>query len=413
MTGRFAHAFALALLAAALPAAPASQDDGPDHVILKNGRRVDGRVVYEDDRELVLRRNARETRYQLKELQSFESVVRNLGELLRRLREVRPEDGPLQVLMLADWAAGSGLPGEARLLYYRVLELDPENRPAHIALGHREEDGVWRWPLDRKWFRRDDLFVERLDWRHAWEVSTTHYDIRSNAELEQIVTIALDLERFYAGFYRTFGELELREPWERLGVRLHADSRSYPEIGDDRPAYFVPAENRLYVNLATHSPSHSMFHEATHQLLYATAEQGPRARGEIPPWLGEGLAEFMATSVRKERGETFLDLGRPAFHHFREQVASTKPYRLGRVLQFGVGDFLASSHSQLKYAQCYTLVDFALQADGGEHRDGFMDFMEEVYRGRGSAKQFLRSLGLREDDCEERWKAHVEWMAQE
>jgi hypothetical protein len=53
------------------------------------------------------------------------------------------DDDVLGWLMLADWARGADLSGQARDAYQHVLRVDPDNAAAHAALGHRRVESQW------------------------------------------------------------------------------------------------------------------------------------------------------------------------------------------------------------------------------------------------------------------------------
>jgi hypothetical protein len=150
-----------------------------------------------------------------------------------------------------------------------------------------------------------------------------------------------------------------------------------------------------------------LFHEATHEILFNTAERTKAARGDIPAWLDEGLAEYMGWCMGGANGHTAFVPGAIATRHFKVHAEARTPYDMARVLTFNSGDFTATSLSDLKYAEAYTLVHFLLHGDGGKHKQGFLDFVRGAYKGQSSSTHFRDALGGHERELQEAWVAYV------
>ncbi|MGH7152173.1 MAG: DUF1570 domain-containing protein, partial [Planctomycetota bacterium] len=379
-----------------------------DEVTLKDGRVLKGRVVYEDEKEILLRVGTREQSIPFAEIGSLRSVSRSLAKWVDRHRGLGKGDRAARV-QLAKACAEEGLEKEARLEWLGALALEPSDPEANEALGHRRgSGGAWQLPYRNGWSPLGRLEKVRADWNDAWEFESEHYRVKSNLPWPAALDAAFDLEFFLHDFYRAFGrELHLRGPGEPMAVDLHRNRDSYPEIGGNRPAYFDRPENCVRVSTGGTVHPEVLFHEATHQLLYTTAARARGGTGEIPDWLNEGLADYVASGVSGEAGQRSFSTGARAAHHFREHAEAEKPYDLSRVLQFEAGDFVASSKASLKYAQAYTLVHFCLHGAEGKYRERFLGFVEGAYRGQGSSTDFKKALGEREDVLERAWHAYA------
>lgn len=394
---------------AVCPAPLAAGGDGrkPDQVELVNGTKLDGIVVYQDPVTVILRSGSRDREIAMKEVAAVRSRAGNLRTALERWDALAPSDLP-GLLGLSDSCRKLDLGGEADLLAWKALLLDPRSEPAHLALGHKPSAGGWLVRTDSRSVAFEKLDALRRHWGDAWELETTHYRLRTNVPMRLVPDVALDLEGFYRAFFDRFGQqLRLLEVVEPMGANVHGDQRSYPEAAGARMAWFDARANLLVVNATSGLDRGMLFHEATHGILHSTAERTKSARGVIPGWLSEGLAEYMQWSLGGPSGHPAFVPGALARHHFAEQALAKDPYDLSRVLTFGSDDFLVSSKATLKYAQAYTLVHFCLHGEGGKHEKGFLDFVRGAYLGRASTTDFKAALGLPEKEFEKAWIAYV------
>jgi len=380
-------------------------EPGPDRVVLANGREHEGVVVYEDGEQLVLRVNSRNREFEKKKVESVRATIRELPKALERIAAL-DLDKIDEVLALAKDLEGLNLPREARLLYWRVLTLDPSQEEANLALGHRKRQKSWVIPAEGRWYKLENLTDVRQDWGSAWEFETTHYKLRTNLPLAAALTIAIDLERFYFGFYAILGPgLRLHHVTEPMEVWIHADQASYP-MGP-RPGVYVSRDARLYVNAAGGFSRSTMIHEGTHELLDFTARRALPGKGKIPGWLDEGLAVYMQTCAGGPAGKLEVVPGGVARDRFAIHAGEKKPYRLNRVLNFQSDDFMASSKSHLKYAQAYTLVHFCLHAEDRRYEAAFFNFLRSAYTGKASSTHFKKAIGVKEKLLEEAWQEYV------
>ena len=378
-----------------------------DTVELEGGKKLEGRVVYEDDEVLVLRSGSRDREIDVADVVAVDSVARKLAGFLAVTEGVAASD-TARNLTLAAQASAVGLDGEARLFWWRVLVVDPDHAEANRGLGHVRRGSRWLVPDGGRRLPLDRLGERRVDWGEAWELETTHYVLRTNLDLGSALAAALELERFYRTFFATFARpLRLYEVEEPMDVHVHADAASYPESGNEG-GYFAPAENIARVDASRGLHVGTLIHEATHQLIHNTAERERAYSGSIPGWLDEGLAEYMEASIRGSVGATTVEVGAVNGAHFRAQAMAGKPYDLSRVIHFDSGDFTASTRRSLKYAQAYSLVHYGLHGEDGAYREGFLDFVRGAYRGKSSSTHFKKALGIRsEKDFDAGWSTYA------
>ena len=386
--------------------------DGSDVVVLEGGKRLEGRVVYEDRELLILRQGSRDTEVEMRTVERVDSLVRNLDALLDRdLKASSTDVGESH--MLAEQARESGLPGEAEVFAWRMLAKDPANETAHRFLEHKKRTTGWAVPLPgRAAVPFDKRLTLAKDWGNAWEFSTLHYRLRTNMPLDQALHLAIDLERLYLAFFELFAvELRLFEICEPMNVQIHADASSYPESANEVGRYEA-SNDTLYIDASVRFSMEVLVHEATHQLLYDTAIRERTYSGQIPGWLDEGLAEYVAGCAVGGPHQLHFEPGRVNMARFRTHAEAEEPYSLSRILAFSSADFWTSSRQDLKYAQVYTLVHFCLNADQARHRAAFFEFLRGAYRGQSSPTDFKKCLSVEEEEeWEKAWMRYVEERA--
>jgi hypothetical protein len=397
----FAALLALATLAAGGDAKP------PDTVELEGGVKLAGRVVFEDQDELVLRVGSNERTFPRKKVVRFDSRFADLRALHKRWRELQETDLP-GTLALAKRCREQKFEEQAQLLAWYVLSYSPSDAAAHEFLGHEHlregwivVDGSRRWNYDK-------LLELRKDWKDAWELASEHYRVRSNLPLHDAVTAVLDMECAYEAFYQLLGRpLHFRELVDPLQAQVHADAKSFPETVGDARSYFDRAGHVLLVNASGGFDRGSVFHEATHQLLDANMQSTRAARGDVPGWLNEGLAEYMRASMSGPAGRGLPDAGQLDLARFQEHAQAAGAYDLARVLNFGADDFAGSAKTSLKYSQSYTLVCWGLYGEGGQLRERFFDYLREACKGHSSSTAFKDALKLDERAIEKSWTEFV------
>jgi hypothetical protein len=380
-----------------------------DVVVLENGKELEGRVVYDDGKLLILRQGTRDSEIAMADVQRVDSLVRRQDALLDRELAAPPWD-LAEARMLAEQARESGLEGEARVFAWRMLAVDAANEDAHLFLDHKQRSSGWSVPMDGRAPVRFEKRAELArDWSDAWEFSTLHYELKTNLPLVQALDLPLDMERLYQGFFALFAaDLRLFEILEPMRVHVHADEGSYPESGREAGRY-DPDDDTLRIDASAGLDPGILAHEATHQLLHDTAVRERSYSGEIPGWLDEGLADYIAGCVVGPRGRLVVEPGRAHELRFRAHASAEKELSLSRVLNLTTEDFWASSRQDLKYAQACTLVHFCLHGEDGRHRAAFLDFLRDAYRGQASSTDFKKRLGARDErEFEAAWRRHVQ-----
>jgi hypothetical protein len=400
----------VALLAAAAALAP-GEPRLQDRVELQDGTVAQGRVVFEDAAGIVLRVGSHEREIARKDIKHSYYRADNQRGAIERWLALKPDDlrGTLD---LAQFCKRSDLLEEMRIFAWCALVLDPQNEEAHEFQGHDRTKNGW---LVREGARRiefDKVLAGHSSWGDPWVLETTHYIVRSNLPLAESLAAALDLECHYYAFMSEFGrELRLFEVVDPLYANVHGDAKSFPRMATGRAAWFNPETMTLEVDASAAMQVADLTHEATHGLLHATAVATRTARGDIPAWLHEGLAEYMSVGMRGPPGRLAFSQEALSHVHFATHAGAKKPYDLSRLLNFQSSDFAASTNADLKYAQAYTLVHFGLRANGGDLRPKFLAFVRSAYRGQSSQTHFDEALGMDDEKIERAWRDYVKVVA--
>lgn len=138
---------ALALLALFLSAAPAFADT----VVLKNGRRLEGRVVVDGDNVTVHTRfgSIKLTRSQIQSIEASRTALDELQERAAALQERIQKEKPGAAAQgqlwygLAQWCGENQLDRAREENLHRAIAADPEQALARQALGFVKVNGTW------------------------------------------------------------------------------------------------------------------------------------------------------------------------------------------------------------------------------------------------------------------------------
>ena len=394
-----------ALLLAAF--APTLSEDQEDVVQMLDGKEHRGRVVFEDEERLVMRRGSREFELAQADIEEVQSLERSQAFLLNHALVI-PEKSIRDLSDLARLCEARGLPGMGSLYNYKILLTDPDDEAAHERLDHRKRSKQWTGPLDGKWHRWHELIELRRDWNKAWEFETTHYSLRCNLDLDTAVDAALDLERFYLFFHEVLGSpLDLRGVASPLDVHLHGDSKSYIEVGDGRLGWYDTVSRTVKVDGSRGRPRNALLHEATHQLLEVGKNGLIDAGSVVPAWVGEGLAEYLAMSLVGNPGEAQFKAGRLANAHVYAHANAEEPESLDNILALSTSDFLTPKRAALRYAQSYTLVHFCMHGANERYRVDFLDYVRTTREGKGSSSSFKSRVAGDPEAFESAWTAYV------
>lgn len=379
----------------------------PDRILLREGRDLEGRLLRRVGAELELQTPGRRPRFELvpvEEVESVRAAAELLPAALERLEQLDAGSTDA-VLAAAARLEQDNLPLEARLLYWSILERVPDDPRAHEALGHRRQGLRHVCPDGRSWYPLEQLLERRARWDRAWQLPTTHFDLRSNLPLGEALELAIALERGYAAFFGLFGEqLGLRELVRPIEVFAHADGESFEEArsaerstGKRRPGQ--PRSLRLDVSGQVDL---GLFMQELARALILESSQALGGSGP-PTWLVEGLAQHIESVVTLTGDYVRIDLSEASPRLLVTHARAEEPLRLAELLAAGDND-PEEGRGGLRLAQAYTLVHYCLNGRGGELREPFLAFVASCLRAEGAAQVpvFPDSLGIGSAEAFER-----------
>lgn len=231
------------------------------------------------------------------------------------------------------------------------------------------------------------------------ETRSAHFIVRSDADEAGAARVARQFERFR-------GALRQLWPWARVdpdapmvvyAARNEASLRALLpflwEQGDDAHpgGIFLSRGDRSYVALRTDlpvprpgegSPFHVLYHEYTHLVLDLNFES-------LPPWLHEGLAEFLGATLIEEDG---VDLGLPIPAHL-DLLRESRLRPTAELLQVRrASPEYEGEGAGLFYAQAWALVHFLMDT-GPDEGGGVGEYLKLRRDGLDDAEATRRALG--------------------
>jgi hypothetical protein len=385
----------------------------PDLVVLASGEEVGCRVLFEGDQEVVYRAKRKEKRVPRAEVREVHSIERSLREFLERFETLTPTD-PAALAELALFAEERNLPGEARNLWIRILTIDPEHEQAWTKLGGVKQRGGWKLQVRGRFYDLDELRNRVSDWRNALELSTAHFQIRTDADPLRALDAALDAERACQAFYDVVGKpLALWVFDEEPEIHVFADHEDYPiPPGGSRRAWFSAVANTLYVDGSAMPPPGEIVSEFVEALFFNSFRRTADTKtGEIEPWARQGLMSAFAAAVRPDPGRVRFEFEPPYQPWFERQASDARPLELQRLLSAGRGAFESGPDAERHVIAAYTLVHFLVFHQDGKYRPALAGFLRDSFLGKGGKARFLESVGLKEDALEGQWRAYVKSLA--
>lgn len=399
-----------------------------DVVVLKDGRKLEGKIVKETESTLTLRMKYGEVEYRLSQVASVERCPTAQEEYEKKAGEVEKTAGAHY--RLGRWCARKGLHEEARKHYKRALEIDGSYTPAGRALRYEKVDGKWLpraearearglVKFEGKWItrqKRDKILLERDSvrqdqYRKEYDVGPEFFVMKRKAHVlvsdlpvEKRLKLLAAAAALYAAIERRFRRFFVKgrnDPMVVFAFSKREDYRKRVEKDGIDAAlesfgYYSGPRRRVYLfECAVPTIVRMLQHECTHQIyVERMMERGVRSHH----WIFEGLAEYYEGF--DFNGEK-LSEPRPHTVNLAEAKRAAKEGKLfpcEKMIEtkdlselFG-GDF-ASEDCKMAYAQAWAMVYYLLEGDGGRHRSKFERFMKKDLKGKGEPSEFKKIFG--------------------
>jgi hypothetical protein len=386
--------------------------DENDLIVLADGKRQACRILLETDQKVVYRVKSKTSEVPRGEVKEIQSVERSLRAYLERFAGIDPRDVKA-LTEVALFAESSDLPGEAHNAWIRILTLDPENEQAWTKLGGVKRRAGWELKVRGRFYTLAELRTRVSDWKNALELRTAHFLVKTDAEPERALDVAIDIERACMTFYDVLGKpLELYAFDEVPEIQIIADPKDYPTPSvAGRPAWFDRSANALFVNRQQAAERGTIVAEFTEALIFNAFRRTLGKTGELEPWAREGLKQAFAAAARPDPGKVVFDFSSPYLPHFQAQAGDAKALSLAQVLRAGFASFDSGSDQGRYTAQSYTLMYFLVFYEGQKYRTGLANFLRDSYLGKGGTSNFLKAVGVDEKTLEGQWTGYVKSLA--
>jgi hypothetical protein len=402
----------LAPLLLSVLSSPRILGDETDLLVLADGKRQVCRVLLDTDQKVVYRVKSKTNEVPRGDVKEIQSVERSLRAYLAMIEKTDPRD--VKALSdLALYAETSDLPGEANNTWIRVLSIDPENAQAWTKMGGAKRRTGWELKVRGRYYTLDELRTRVSDWKNALELRTAHFLVKTDAEPERALDVALDVERAYMTFYDVLCKpLELYVLDEIPEIQIFADPKDYPSPPvAGRPAWFDRSANALYVNRQQATEYGGIVAEFTEALIFNAFRRTLGKTGELEPWAREGLKQAFGAAVRPNPGRVVFDFASPYRPHFQAQASDAKALALSQLLRAGLASFDSGSDQARYTAQSYTLLHFLAFYENQKYRTGLANFLRDSYLGKGGNTNFFKAIGADEKTLESQWNEYVKKMA--
>ena len=413
---RIALALSSVLLAFPLAASGATQDrEMVDRVLLKSGRDLEGRVLFENEEFLIVDTGHKEQRVPQSDVAEVESVERSLVKFLERFDAI-DVGNPEQLLELARFAEEHELPGEARNLHLRVLGVDPTNEVAWKSLGGKMSKRLgWRLRVRGRYLTLDALRERVSDWRNALELTTAHFFIRTDIAPERALDLAINIERAYLEFYSLFGTtLELFVFSELPSIYVYASEEEFPTpTVDGKNAWYTEEDNILYVNgggdgkeVAREAMRHFI-----DMMMFTSFKRTMGDDGMPAPFVSRGVGLLFGAALEFDRSFAEWKFESPSEALFQLHANAEEVRTIKEILNASEGDYASGGNAPLTVAQTYTLMYFLVFGENGRYRDSLSRFVASSFTGRSSSSHFEEILGIKIEDLEPSYTAFVKQVA--
>ena len=391
----------------------AAPNEKPDTVVLKNGKEIHCRVLYEDDAKVAYRQSGRHVkeveRSKVAEVHSIEGYMRTF---LSRFAALDHTD-VAALAGLAERAESVDLHGESRNLWLRILTLDPENEQAWTALGGSEGRRGWRLKVRGRYKTLEQLRERVADWDTAMELPTAHYLIRTNIDPAKALDVSIDLERVHQMFYDVVGQPMELYPFEEtpeLHIFAATDDAPHPPA-PGWSAWYERIGNAVLVRGIDANPHE--IRKAVVDLMLTNSFRLPEANheGQLPRWAREGIGNAFAFALRPSPGDIHMEKGVPYVEWFGQQAADEDVLELKRLINAGRGAFRTGEDQARFVRQAYTLVFFLLNADDGGYRERFLEYLQSAFKGQGAATHLEKTFGMKLEELQKPYEAYVRRIA--
>jgi hypothetical protein len=322
---------------------------------------------------------------------------------------------------------------------HRVFGWVPKKWVEHLD-GGELPGTTFRGDQPTQWLPAAEADALRADFQQRpWVITTHHFEIRTNVPLNEAIEFGRKLEALHELFFALMADVVGRERLplaqrfanpklapkttpKRMKVWYFAERAEYLDYFQKQfqrneavsLGYYMPpaeargfnVEPRSYFYRDTRNPidaTSTLFHEASHQLLFesAGATQFPRNQGHF--WVWEGLGTYFETARLSDDGT--ITIGGVVGPRMREArirlVDRGELVPLDQLVNLDRDRFLREPEVYLHYAESMALAVYLMHGEEGALRQNFLDYVRAAYDGRfATRKNIETSLNIKADVLE-------------
>jgi hypothetical protein len=280
---------------------------------------------------------------------------------------------------------------------------------------------VFRGDQPTEWLPAAEADALRRDFhQRPWTITTEHFHVRTNVPLDEAIAFGRRLEDYYQLFFSLLADAVGRErlplaqrfanprQTPRTAARRHevwyfAERSEYldffrQQFGRDEStslgytmppaearALAVPPRSYFYRDRGNPIDATStLFHEASHQLLFESAGPTRFDRNLGNYWVWEGLGTYFETARIRDDGAIEIGgLVGPRIDEARRRILERGEFvPIGDLVAMGRERFGDDVTVHRNYAEAMALVVFLMHGQGRAYRDGFLDYVRAAYDGR-------------------------------
>ncbi len=296
------------------------------------------------------------------------------------------------------------------------------------------------------WLPAEEADAKREDFARAWQIKTApHFEIRTNVPLAESIAFGRRLEGFHDLFLSQFADViggerlplatRFAKPSlkpiatdKKFGVSYFAKRAEYVAFLKEKFGlnedvslgyYMPPSEARRYPKaqprsyfyrdlenaIAVHA---TLYHEASHQILFETAGKANVENARSNYWIWEGLGTYFETVSLQDDGSLLVGgLVGPRIELARQRLIGDGEYEpLAKFVDRDKADFGNERDVYRNYAQAMALTVFFLHGEEGRYREAYLDYVADAYRGKLKPSLSQR-LGVPYPTLDEQFKAYL------
>jgi len=347
----------------------------------------------------------------------------------------------------------SGLLGRAYDMVWEVVAFNPDHATARKLLGQVKYGDKWvdkydaaqvrqgkTWHDKLGWvgkqivqhFEKGEMFYQgrwmpiakveeiRSSWGNCWTLNTEHYKVKTNVSLADAVAFENILEENYKLFFRVFisyfsskdqGEMlfgskagknlmavnyytTAEEYAKHVGIKLKGTAGVY--LGAEKSANFFRIDWNSNIRILKHECTHQLFFES--RRVFGMSTYGA--------WVVEAGATYME-SCRRVDGKLVTE-GReaPWVKQYRALLGAG-----GKVTSLETLDqcsYEAFQGLPAAYPQAAALACFLMEAQDGNYREAFVDYIEAYYTSKLNKGGVLDEyVGVPYDELEDEFHKYI------